>query len=448
MCDQLRADALGCTGGWVKTQNIDRIAHEGIRFSNCVTNSPVCLPARVSLAIGRYPHNTGVWDNCPFELPEGTPTWMSAIRDVGYRTSLFGKTALHRHGPDLRKFEHILHSYGLDDVDEIKGPRATVDTICHMTARWDSLGLLKAFQKDIKERTGKNKTLVWPSPLPLAEYYDVYVGQQARNYLHNYQRPEPWFCWVSFAGPHEPWDTPEPYASMYRADDMPAPLKRPRGRDDGPKGELDQKFAESPGKIDNGRALRASYAGKVTLIDDQIGQILNEIETRGELDSTVVVFTSDHGEMNGDYDLIYKSNFLDPAVRIPLIIRTPELRESSRAGKIIESPVELFDAGPTSVDLAGAKIHYRHFARSLAPVLQHPNAEHRPFAISEFAHETMYLDRDWKLMLNREGEAYRLFDVKKDPHEMEDLIGRKESENLISELKSKVLKHRTQTQEA
>jgi len=446
MCDQLRADALGCTGNWVKTPNIDRIANEGVRFSNCVTNSPVCLPARVSLATGRYPHNTGVWDNCPFELPEGTPTWMAAIRNEGYRTSLFGKAALHRRGPDIRNFEHVLNSYGLDDVDEIRGPRASVDTICHMTARWESLGLLEAFRKDINERVGKNKTLVRPSPLPLAEYYDVYVGQQAKNYLHNYKRPQPWFCWVSFGGPHEPWDTPEPYASIYRPDHMPDPVKRPRVRDHGPKGELDQKFAESPGRIGNARELRASYAGKVTLIDDQIGKILKEIETRGEWDRTIILFTSDHGEMNGDYDLIHKSNFLNPAVRIPLIVRKPELKGSSLAGKIIESPVELFDAGPTLTDFAGAKISYTHFAQSLAPLFQDPNIERRQFAISEFALEMMYLDRDWKLMLNRDGEPYRLFDVKKDPREMDDLIGQKQSETVIAELKSKLLDRRKQTE--
>jgi choline-sulfatase len=372
---------------------------------------------------------------------------MAAIRDAGYRTSLFGKTALHRRGPDLRKVEHLLKSYGLDDVDEIRGPRASVDTICHMTARWDSLGLLKAFRKDIQERVGKNKTLVRPSPLPLAEYYDVYVGQRAKNYLRNYKRPEPWFCWVSFAGPHEPWDTPEPYASMYRADDMPEPIKRPPVRDHGPKGELDQKFAESPGRIGNARELRASYAGKVTLIDDQIGEILKEIETRGESDRTIILFTSDHGEMNGDYDLIHKSNFLNPAVRIPLIMSAPEIKRSSLAGKIIDSPVELFDAGPTLSEFAEAKINYARFARSLAPILQDPNIEQRQFAISEFALELMYLDRDWKLMLNRDSEPYRFFDVKKDPYEMEDLIGRKEHERLIAELKSKLLDRRAQTQD-
>ncbi len=422
MCDQLRADALGCTGNWVKTPNIDRIAREGVRFSNCVTTSPVCLPARVSMATGRYPHNTGVWDNCPFELPEGTPTWMAAIRDAGYRTSLFGKIALHRRGPDLRKFEYVVNSYGLDDVDEIRGPRASAETLCHMTARWKSLGLLASFQKDIKERAGKNRTLVRPSPLPLAEYYDVYVGQQARNYLQNYKRSAPWFCWVSFAGPHEPWDTPEPYASMYRV-------------------------AQSPGKIDNARELRASYAGKVTLIDHQIGQILTEIETRGESDRTVILFTSDHGEMNGDYDLIHKSNFLNPAVRVPLIVSTPEINRSPQAGKTIDALVEWFDAGPTLVDFAEAKINYTQFARSLVPVLQDLTLEHRSFATSELALEVMYLDHNWKLMLNREGEAYRLFDVKNDPDEMEDLVCRKEHDRLIKELKSAVRDRSKQTQE-
>jgi choline-sulfatase len=446
MCDQLRADALGCTGNWVKTPNIDRIAREGVRFINCVTNSPVCLPARISMATGRYPHNTGVWDNCPYELPEGTPTWMSAIRDAGYRTSVFGKTALHRGGPDLRKFEYKLHSYGLDDVDEIRGPHATVDIVCNMTERWKSLGLLDAFRKDMKERGGKNRTLVRPSALPLAEYYDVYVGQRAKEYLHNYNRAQPWFGWVSFAGPHEPWDTPEAFASMYRPEEMPQPTPRPLRRSGGPKGELDRRFAESPpGGIQNAKELRASYAGKVSLIDDQVGQIVNEIEARGELGRTAILFTSDHGEMNGDYDLIHKSNFLDPAVRVPFIVSTPEIRKSSQAGTVNDSPAEWFDAGPTLAEVAGAKVNYSQFARSVIPALSNSNTEHRGFAISELLQEVMYLDRNWKLMLNRKHEPYRLFDRKSDPQEMSDLIGRSEHDSLVKELKGRVAERLKQT---
>jgi arylsulfatase len=86
------------------------------------------------------------------------------------------------------------------------GSHATVDIICHMTERWKALGFLEAFQKDMKERGGRNRTLVRPSALPLSEYYDVYIGQQAKQYLHNYEREQPWFCWVSFGGPHELWE--------------------------------------------------------------------------------------------------------------------------------------------------------------------------------------------------------------------------------------------------
>ena len=444
MCDQLRADALGCTGGWVKTPNIDRIARDGIRFTNGITNSPVCLPARISLAIGQYPHHTGIWDNCPYELPEGTPTWMAAIRAAGYRTSLFGKSALHRRGPDIRKFEHVLNSYGLDDVDEIRGPRASAETICHMTARWESLGLLDAFKKDIKERTGKNKTIVRPSPLPLEEYYDVYVGQRAKGYLLNYKRAEPWFCCVSFAGPHEPWDTPEPYASMYRAEEMPAPIKRPSLRRGGPKGELDERFGEAPDKIDNARELRANYAGKVTLIDDQVGEILNAIESRDELGRTIVLFTSDHGEMNGDYGLIYKSNFLNPAVRIPLILSAPEMK-SANAGMLAHQPVELFDVGPTLAELAGATITYRNFGQSFASLPRDSNVMHRDFGLSEFKHELMYLDADWKLMLNADARPYRLFDMKNDPNELNDLVDRQEHREIVADLKSRLLERKAKT---
>jgi arylsulfatase A-like enzyme len=150
--------------------------------------------------------------------------------------------------------------------------------------------------------------------------------------------------------------------------------------------------------------------------------------------------------MNGDYGLIHKSNFLNPAVRIPLILRAPEMKRSSLAGKIIDSPVELFDGGPTLSDFAGAKINYAHFARSLAPLLQDPNIEHRQFAMAEFALEMMYLDQDWKLMLNRDGEAYRLFDVKKDPEEMEDLLGHQEHRDLIAQLRERLLRRLEETQ--
>ena len=122
MTDQQRADALGTSGGWVPTPHLDGLAAEGMRFTNCITTSPVCIPARLSLATGLYPHHTGVWQNQRSQPSGQQPTWMQRVRSAGYRTSLFGKSHLHPHQGDLRDREYLMRAYGLDDVDEIGGP--------------------------------------------------------------------------------------------------------------------------------------------------------------------------------------------------------------------------------------------------------------------------------------------------------------------------------------
>ena len=444
MTDQQRWDAMGCSGDWVQTPHLDRIAGEGIRFTNCVTTSPVCIPTRLSLATGLYPHNTHVWNNMNHQMPAETPTWMQAVRDAGYRTSLFGKTHLHPHNGDLRERENLMNAYGLDDVSEIGGPRASANVLSHMTAMWEDKGLWDAYRADYRERFSTKPHLVRSSTLGLEDYADVYVGQQAKQYLQSYERDEPWCCWVSFGGPHEPWDTPEPYASMYDPADMPPAIPRPF-TEKRPRGHLDRLMQRvnptfEPGEI--GR-LRSNYAGNVTLIDDQIGEILDAIAARGELDNTIIVHTSDHGEMNGDYGLIYKSNFLNGAVRIPLLVRTPD---STNAGSICESPVEWIDIGPTLVELVGGELEHRQFGKSLCPVLTQPEATHRDFAISEIEGEIMLLNREWKVALNADGEVYLLFDVQNDPNEIQNLAGRSEVADIETALRLQILEWLMQTQ--
>ncbi len=449
MTDQQRWDAMGCSGDWIQTPNLDRIASEGVRFTNCVTTSPVCIPTRLSLATGLYPHNTGVWDNMNHQMPAEKPTWMQAVRDAGYRTSLFGKTHLHPHSGDLREREGLMNAYGLDDVNEIGGPRASANVLSHMTVEWETKGLWDAYRADYRERFSTKPYLVRPSTLGLENYADVYVGQQAKQYLQNYNREEPWCCWVSFGGPHEPWDTPEPYASMYDPEEMPPAIPRqPAG--DRPSGHLDRLMERvnptfEPGEI--GR-LRANYAGNVTLIDAQIGEILDAIEGRGELENTVIVHTSDHGEMNGDHGLIYKSNFLNGAVRIPLLVRTPKASglQTSPTGAISESPVEWIDIGPTLVELAGGELEHRQFGKSLCPVLADTEATHRDFAISEIQGEIMLLNREWKAALNADGEVYLLFNVQNDPNEIDNLAGKPEVADIETALRLQILERLVQTQ--
>ena len=445
MTDQQRWDAMGCSGGWVNTPNLDRIAAEGVRFSNCVTTSPLCVPARATLATGAYPHNSGVWDHIDYSVPADADNWMREIRRLGYRTSLFGKTHLHPHGrSDLRDKEDLLHALGLDDVDEIGGPRASATGMSRMTAMWEDNGLLEAYRDDLKNRSSNKPYVVRPSVLPLEDYYDVYVGQQAKRYLSSYARDVPWFCWVSWGGPHQPFDTPEPYASMYDPESMPQPamdnseLPRPRGY-------LDRLFEHrlngltfEPGEVG---AMRADYAGSVSLIDDQIGEILAVIEERGEMDSTVIAFTSDHGEMNGDHGLISKSNFYDGAVRVPLIVRTPGTEYS---GVVNDSPAEMVDLGPTLVELAGGELEYRQFGKSLTGALD--GSRHRDDALSEIAGEFMLMNDEWKIALNREGETYMLFNRKNDPNEEQNLAGLSEYRSDADALRLRILERIAQSQ--
>ena len=441
MTDQQRWDAMGCSGGWVRTPALDRIAREGVRFAQCVTTTPICIPARVTLATGRYPHNNAVWNNMDYAMPPEAPTWMRALRDLGYRTSVFGKTHLHPHRGDLREREHLLHAYGLDDVDEIGGPRASAHVMSHMTAMWQDKGLLDAYRDDFDERFANKPHVARPSVLPLEDYADVYVGQRAKRYLSHYARDEPWFCWVSFGGPHEPWDAPEPYASMYEPDAMPRPLPRGAGDQPRPRGWLDDRLEHAPA-FDPGdeAAMRANYAGNVTLIDDQIGQIIDVIEQRGELDNTVIGFTSDHGEMNGDWGLIYKTVFLDGSVRVPMLVRTPATARDE-AGRVSDTLVENCDLGPTLVELAGGELDHRQFARSLVPVLGDARAAHRDDAISEIRGEFMLMTRDWKMALNREGRAYLLFDRNADPDECRNLAGLPEYRAVENDLRLRTLEH-------
>ena len=449
MTDQQRWDAMGCSGDWVRTPNLDRIASEGVRFTNCVTTSPVCVPARLSLATGLYPHNIGVWNNQKHKMKTETPTWMQAVRNAGYRTSLFGKTHLHTNNGDLREREHLMHAYGLDDVNEIGGPRASMKCLSYMTEMWEEKGLWKAYRDDYQQRFNTKPHLVRPTPLGLENDADVYVGQQAKQYLQNYNRHEPWFCWVSFGGPHEPWDCPKPYSDIYNPTDMPKPIPR-QAAGNRPRGSLDNlmKNKKKSPKFDVGDVgkMRADYAGNVSLIDDQIGEILDTIDARGELDNTVIVFCSDHGEMNGDYGLVYKSNFLNGAVRIPFIVRTPDTLKNFERNPICNSPVEWIDIGPTLVELVGGELKHRQFGKSLCSVLDETEMTHREFALSEISREIMLLNQEWKIALNKEKQPYLLFNVQDDPDEVNNLAGLPKMKTIEEKLIRQISKYLKQTQ--
>jgi len=422
MTDQFRHDAIGCVNGWMKTPNLDRLCRQGVRFSNTFSNSLECVPARFSLATGLYPHQSGIWSNMAITLNPHIENWMQAVAAAGYSTSLFGKTHLHRTKHDLRKGLPLLQAYGFQTASETTGPPGNTRTLSDMTEAWREKGAWDAFIVDAEERAEASHFEAHPTPLPLDLYYDVYVPQAAKRYLGGLPKDAPWFCCVSFGGPHPPYDTPEPYASLYDPAKIPPPAPRMHDVDE-EHGRLRKMFHKrrhspdlSPSEI---AVLRAYYAGAISLIDEQIGELLSAIEARGELDNTLIVFTSDHGEMDGDQGLFGKANGLDGAAKVPLIVVPPG--RGSKAGTASAALVELMDAGATIADYAGAEFPQISNAISLRAMLEGKKENHRDFVVSEFDEHYVLVTPEWKCEFDEELKSELLLDRINDPGELNDL---------------------------
>lgn len=443
---QHRFDAFGSLGWGASpaTPYLDQLIANGIRFTNCTTTSPAGMPARVSLATGLYPHNTGVWTDSQYEIPLTMNTWMRNIHSAGYRTSFFGLAEWYPHQGDLREQEDMLHSYGFDDVNETANPRSLSRCDCNLTGVWEAEALLDMFRDDMLERLSEDPNVIRKSPIGLEHFYDRYIGQCAKGYLEHFDLDQPWFCWISFPGPHDPWDTPDPYASIHPPSAFPEPIAPVPQVDRSPQGLHDalQPIDFAPREIER---LRADYMGNITLIDDQIGEILDTVEARGELDRTVIVYTSDCGKMVGDHGLLYKGCFFESALRVPLVV-CPPCSLSVPGGTCNHSMVEWMDIGPTLAEWAGAPVDYPQFAKSLAGVIASPDRPHRSEGIVEYAGEYAVRDNDWKAVINQSGQVYRLFNLVDDPTEQHDLSADERYDDVCDRIRIRLFERIAQSQ--
>ena len=190
-------------------------------------------------------------------------------------------------------------------------------------------------------------------------------------------------------------------------------------------------------------ALRADYCGAVTLIDRQIGEIIETVKRRGEWDNTVVLISSDHGELNGDHGMVKKRNFYRGALNVPLIVRTPDT--AGRTGHFCPALVSLLDVGATLVDYAGGEQNYIQFGRSLRGVIENESDSFRDCLLSELSGELMYMDSRWKLVTNAKGDVYQLFDLEKDPDELLNLAGAEEYKETETRLTLRLFRELAQT---
>jgi choline-sulfatase len=401
------------------------------------------MPARASFVSGLYPHNHRLWTNAG-RLPAHDETFFQHLQRSGYYTAYVGKSHFYPHGgKHLREYEDYMHARGLDYVHETTGPWATTRTDSYMTDHWREKGLLSAFREDYAKRRKTGPCAVWPSPLPTEEFLDSYIGRKAVEFIQSYNGDKPICLFVGFGGPHEPWDAPGEYATMYDPDEVPPAIPKSESREWVPEHAVERmERGVVKGMTERDvRRIRANYYGKISLIDHWIGEILDALEGRGWLDDTFMVFWSDHGEMLGDHGRLHKSVFYESSVHVPLILRCPGKIED---GRISDALVEIIDVYPTLLEVAGAEPSRRCFGRSLWPILNGEKTSHRDAVFSEIFraghYSVMIRTERYKYAMDDTGDGYLLFDLQTDPEERNNLVGHPDMRGIERELREDILR--------
>ncbi|WP_129669318.1 sulfatase [Phytoactinopolyspora endophytica] len=459
--DQQRFDTIAALGhSHVQTPHLDRLVREGTAFDRMFVTAPSCAPSRASLFTGLYPHTTGVLRNDDV----WHHSWVERLADAGYRCVNVGKMHTYpyegsvgfheRHVVENKDRGHpTLLPFFLDNWDKALHVRGEVKP--DRTTLRD--------RPDYKERLG---AFVWELPEDL--HSDVYVGGLARTWLERYPVAEqPFFLQVGFPGPHPPYDAVPRHLERYQGQELPAPVRSERDLDDQP--EPLKKLRRAHQDTDHDSIVhlddptpeqthrqRMHYYANITMIDEQLGLILQTLEDQGVLDNTVVLFTSDHGDMLNDHGHSQKWTMYEPSVRVPAIVWGPgRIAE----GRVVDGLASLFDFGPTILELAGIDRPDWMAAESLMPALR-PDVEAdswpgREYVFSEHAGDailtgtalmTMVRSDRWKLVEFIDSAEGQLFDLHNDPTEEHSLWTSPEHARVKATLREEIGRWRAHSQ--
>ena len=428
--DQQRFDTIHAAGNpIIKTPNLDRLVREGVLYRDAYTPSPVCVPARCSLILGQYPHNTRCVDNGD-PMPVDRPTFMQVLADAGYRTHGVGKMHF---TPDRQ----ALRGFGTRDRSE-EGPARADDD--------DYLRLLQAngytHVYDPMGPRGEMYYIPQPAQMPARLHNTQWVGDRAVDFIEETPRSQPFCLFASFIHPHPPFSPPTPWNKLYRAALMPLP-KRP-DRSDALQihiNRVQNRYKYRDNGIDNNllRCIKAYYYACISFVDYQVGLILEALEQAGELDNTLILFTSDHGEYLGDYDCFGKRGMLDACARIPMIARFPG---RAAAGQVCRVPTSLVDVMPTFLAAAGLAGKVADLdGVDLAEIARRESRDVRGRTVySQFQRDAlgvyMAVNARWKYFYSSPDRQEFLMDRREDPEEMRNRAGLVFNEGALQEMRS------------
>jgi len=433
MADQITAFALKAYGNSVcKTPHLDNLIKEAAVFENAYCNYPLCAPSRFSMLTGRMPSSIEAYDNGA-EMSASVPTLAHYLRAEGYYTSLSGK--MHFIGPDQHHgYEERLTTeiYPSDfswtpmrSFDEpVEGEQVTLG-VSTMDTVLDAGCMARTMQLD----------------------YDEDVSHAAVKELYHLARSDserPFFLTVSFTQPHDPYITTKEWWHLYDdidigkpdVDFVPLDERDPHSR------SLYYHYSQDKSVLtdDNFQKARQAYYGMISYIDHQLGKLVEVLKETGEIDNTIIVFTSDHGDMIGERGMWFKKTLFEPAVRVPLVIWNPNSIEAKR----ISTPVSLIDILPSLIELSGSNQNnlLPIDGTSFVPLIQSKTDEHPPVFCEHIdggtlAPRIMIRDGRYKLVVSA---AYPdiLFNLDDDPNESKNLAENSNYAEVLAELKEKL----------
>jgi choline-sulfatase len=427
MADQMAPAFLPIYGhGLTRAPNIESLARGGVTFDSAYCNSPLCAPSRASFMAGRLPSRTRVYDNAA-EFAADIPTFAHALRLRGYRTILSGK--MHFCGPDqLHGFEERLTTdiYPADFgwTPDWEHPERRPSWYHNMSSVAEAGVCVRSNQLDFDDEA-------------------AFVAERAIFDIARAKDKRPFLLVASFTHPHDPYAVPERYWNLYRhADiDMPGPAIPPDALDAHSR-RLRHVCAmdAQPVSDEQARNARHAYYGAISYIDDLLGRLLAALRAASLADDTIVILTSDHGEMLGERGLWYKMSFFEGAARVPLVIAGPGRFTPRRVG----ASVSLVDLFPTMLDLAGGDpgtLGNSIDGRTLSPHLS-GGAGHDE-AIGEYLAEgaiapIVMIRRGAFKFIHSPTDPNQLYDLKRDPGERDNLAEKPEGAAMLGKLREEV----------